>query len=193
MQTDGPLEQAFADHYERGQKARLSGDFAGALTEYGAALKVKDAAKAHIKRGDVFVILAREDEAIVEYQAAAKAGDTVEIELKIGKAYQLKKEFPNAIDAYEKAFKLDPKDPFVQDALVSAWEVVVRGSFRDPMSHIGLGKAYERRGDFGQAELEYTQARDLHPGAPGVLANKMLKELAAARAQAKAKAAASQK
>ncbi len=197
LQFDKAAQQLFDDHFARGEQLRLNAHFVDALPEYGAVLKVKDDAKTHIRRGDIFVVLDNEDEAIAEYQAAAKLGDSVDIEWRLGKAYQLKKDSTNAIATFERALKLDPNDQDVQDSLVKAWSDVLVDNPMESLNHLGLGQALQRRGDFGQAASEYIQARDLTPGPTGKVAAQMLKDVTAViaqlRAQAKAKAKAQAK
>ncbi len=53
-----------------------------------------------------------------------------------------------------------------------------------PENHIGLGQAFQYRGDFGQAEQEYQQAIRFSQGKQNPLASKLLAGLAAAKVQA---------
>ncbi len=180
----GLASQSFVDHVSLGDRARLRGDFVDAITEYGAALKIEDDAKTRIKRANIYLVLNDADTAIAEYLAAARGGDSVEIQSRLGAAYRLKKDIPNAIAAYEKAIKLEPKDQDVQNALVQTWSDALKNNPMDPQNHLGLGQAFQRRGDFDQARDEYIRARDVSPGKTWPLAIQMLNGLATAKGQA---------
>lgn len=180
----GKDPKSFADRVALGDQARLSADFVGAIIEYSAALKLKDDPKIHVKLGDVYRVRDETDKAIAEYQAAARAGDSADIEVKLGQAYQAKKDIPDAIAAYGKAIGFKSDDADVQDALVAGWEEALKENPLAPENHIGLGQAFQYRGDFGQAEQEYQQAIRFSPGKTNPLASKLLAGLAAAKVQA---------
>lgn len=180
----GKNPQSFADRVALGDQARLGADFVGAIIEYQAALRIKDDAKIHIKLGDVYRVRDETDKAIAEYQAAARVGDSADIEVKLGQAYQAKKDIPNAIAAYGKAIGFKSDDADVQDALVAGWEEALKENPLAPENHIGLGQAFQYRGDFGQAEQEYQQAIRFSPGKTNALASKLLASLAGAKVQA---------
>ncbi|MBS2002919.1 MAG: tetratricopeptide repeat protein, partial [Cyanobacteria bacterium SZAS LIN-5] len=180
----GKDPKSFADRVALGDQARLAADFVGAIIEYSAALKLKDDPKIHVKLGDVYRVRDETDKAIAEYQAAARAGDSADIEVKLGQAYQAKKDIPNAIAAYTKAITFKSDDADVQDALVAGWEEALKENPLAPENHIGLGQAFQYRGDFGQAEQEYQQAIRFSPGKTNPLASKLLAGLAGAKVQA---------
>ncbi|HEY9678501.1 MAG TPA: tetratricopeptide repeat protein [Drouetiella sp.] len=174
----------FNDRVKLGDQARLAADFVGAIIEYSAACKLKDDPKIHIKLGDVYRVRDEQDKAIQEYQAAARAGDSADVEVKLGQAYQAKKDIPNAIAAYGKAIGFKSDDQDVQDALVAGWEEALKENPLAPENHIGLGQAFQYRGDFGQAEQEYQQAIRFSPGKQNAIASKLLAGLAGAKTQA---------
>ncbi|CAN5554744.1 hypothetical protein BH10CYA1_BH10CYA1_25420 [soil metagenome] len=180
----GKNPQSFADRVALGDQARLAADFVGAIIEYSAALKIKDDAKIHIKLGDVYRVRDETDKAIAEYQAAARVGDSADIEVKLGQAYQAKKDIASAITAYGKAIGFKSDDADVQDALVAGWEEALKENPLAPENHIGLGQAFQYRGDFGQAEQEYQQAIRFSPGKTNALASRLLASLAGAKVQA---------
>ena len=150
--------KSFKDRVELADQARLAGDFQGAIIEYKEALRLKDDANIHMKLGDVFRVRDEVDKAIEEYKAATRTGDTAELQVKLGQAYQAKKDLPNAIAAYGRALQLKPDDTEVLDALVTGWEEALKENPTAPENHIGLGQAFQYRGDFAQAEAEYKQA-----------------------------------
>ncbi len=100
------------------------------------------------------------------------------------KRFSLKGDLKNTIAAYQKAADLAPDDVEIQNALVSAWEQALKANPLDPENHIGLGQAFQHRGDFGQAEEEYKQAIRFSPGKTNPLASKLMAGLAAAKVQA---------
>src|SRR5439155_19331152 len=79
-------------------------------------------------------------------------------EVKLGQAYQADKDVTNAIGAYGKALSLKPGDSDILDTLQSGWEEALRANPTAPENHIGLGQAYQYKGDLVQAKAEYKQA-----------------------------------
>ncbi len=180
----GKDPKSYADRVALGDQARLAADFVGAIIEYGAALKLKDDPKLHIKLGDVYRVRDETDKAIAEYQAAARIADSADVEVKLGQAFQAKKDIPSAIASYGKAIGFKSDDADVQDALVAGWEEALKENPLAPENHIGLGQAFQYRGDFGQAEEEYKQAIRFSPGKTNPLASKLMAGLAASKVQA---------
>lgn len=182
IQKMGKNPRSFADRVAIGDLCRKAADFVGAIVEYGEALKIKDDAPLHEKLGDVFRVRDENDKAIEQYQAAGRVADSASIEVKLGQAYQAKKDIASAIGAYSKAISMKSDDPDVQDALVAGWEEALKDSPTEPNNHIGLGQAFQYKGDFGQAESEYKLAISLSPGRRNAIAEKLLAALPAARA-----------
>lgn len=174
----------FADRVKLGDEARLSGDFIGAIIEYEAACQIKDDPKIHVKLGDVYRVRGEDDKAIKEYIAASKLGDSAEVELKLGQAYGASGDIASAIAAYGRAIGFKSDDPDVLDGLVSGWNAALAKEPLAPENHIGLGQAYQYRGDFGQAEAEYRMALKFSPGHRNPVAERLLAALPAAKQQA---------
>ncbi|MBA4078624.1 MAG: hypothetical protein C0508_26590, partial [Cyanobacteria bacterium PR.023] len=182
IQKMGKNPRSFADRVAVGDACRKAADFVGAIVEYQEALKLKDDGPLHEKLGDVFRVRDENDKAIEQYQAAGRVADSASIEVKLGQAYQAKKDIASAIGAYSKAISMKSDDPDVQDALVAGWEEALKDSPTEPNNHIGLGQAFQYKGDFGQAESEYKLAISLSPGRRNAIAEKLLAALPAARA-----------
>lgn len=180
----GKNPQSFKDRVELADQERLSGDFIGALIEYGEAVKIEEDPKLRIKMGDIYRVRDENDKAINQYQTAARVADSAEIEVKLGQAFQAKKDVPNAIAAYAKALQLKADDPDVLDALVAGWEEALKENPLAPENHIGLGQAFQYRGDFGQAAEEFKQAIRLSPGRQNQTAERLLANLPRAQRQA---------
>jgi tetratricopeptide (TPR) repeat protein len=157
----GKNPRSFADRVALANDARHSGDFIGAIIEFLEALKIKDDPKIHMNLGEVYRVLDQNDKAIEQFKIAASAGDSAEIEVKLGQAYQAKGDLNNAIQCYGKAITYKSDDPEVQEALITGWSKALEENPLAPENHIGLGQAYQYRGDFGQARGEYRQALSL--------------------------------
>jgi len=181
IQKMGKNPKSFPDRVAIGDACRKAADFVGAIVEYGEALKLKDDGPVHEKLADVYRVRDENDKAIEQYQAAGRSGDSAAIEVKLGQAYQAKKDITNAIAAYTKAISMKSDDPDVQEALVSGWEEALKDSPTEPNNHIGLGQAFQYKGDFGQAESEYKLAISLSPGRRNAIAEKLLQGLAAVK------------
>jgi tetratricopeptide (TPR) repeat protein len=162
VQMLGKNPGSFKDRVDIGRAARLAGDFDGAIVEYASALRIKDDPKLHADLGDVYRVRDRLDDAIREFQSALKSGvepaTAADINVKLGQAFQAKKDLKSAIIAYGEAIKAKPDDRDVLDALQAGWEQVLRENPQAPENHIGLGQAFQYRGDFQQAEAEYKMA-----------------------------------
>ncbi len=182
VQKLGKNPRDFATRVQMGDACRKAADFVGAIVEYSEALKLKDDGPLHEKLGDVYRVRDENDKAIEQYQAAARTADSASVEVKLGQAYQAKKDITSAIAAYGKAISMRSDDPDVQDALVAGWEEALKDSPTEPNNHIGLGQAFQYKGDFGQAESEYKLAISLSPGRRNAIAEKLLAALPAVKA-----------
>lgn len=171
----------FATRVAMGDACRKAADFIGAIVEYGEALKIKDDAAIHERLGDVFRVRDETTKAIEQYKAAAAAADSASVEVKLGQAFQANTDIASAIGAYGRAITMKSDDPDVQDALVAGWEAALKDNPTAPENHIGLGQAFQYKGDFGQAESEYKLAISLSPGRRNPVAEKLLAALPAAR------------
>jgi TonB family protein len=100
-----------------------------------------------------------------------------------------KGDLKNAVIAAAKAADLNPDDTEAQDKLVKAWEEALKNNPLDPANHIGLGNAFQLRGDFSQAEQEYQQAIRFSPGKNNPVASRLLQVLPDAMRFEKAKRA----
>ncbi len=145
---------------------------------------LKDEPKIHVKLGDVYRVRGEDDQAIKEYTAAARAGDSAEIELKLGQAYGANHDITNAISAYGRAIGFKSDDPDVLDGLIAGWNEALKENPLAPDNHIGLGQAYQYRGDFGQAEAEYKAAIRLSVNKRNPVAERLLGDLPKAKASA---------
>lgn len=159
----GKNPRSFKDRQDLAKQARLSGDFDGAIAEYISALRVQNDGKTHLDLGNVYRVKDRVDEAINEYKAALAAGGLqrpalAEVNKNLGESYQQKKDIKSAIAAYADAIKADPTNRDVIDALIAGWEEAINENPKSADNHIGLGQAYQLKGDFGQAKAEYDQA-----------------------------------
>lgn len=173
----------FATRVALGDACRKAADFIGAIVEYLESLKIKDDGPIHERLGDVYRVRDETAKAIDQYQAAARVADSASIEVKLGQAFQANNDIANAIGAYGRAITMKSDDPDVQDALVAGWEAALKDNPTAPENHIGLGQAFQYKGDFGQAESEYKLAISLSPGRRNPVAEKLLAAIPAARAK----------
>lgn len=163
VQAVGKKPNSFKDRIELAKQSRLSGDFDGAIAEYICALRLQNDGKTHLDLGNVYRVRDKVDEAINEYKAALSAGgldraSMAEVNKNLGESYQQKKDVKSAIAAYAQAIKADPTNRDIIDALIAGWEEAINENPKSADNHIGLGQAYQLKGDFGQAKAEYEQA-----------------------------------
>ncbi len=180
----GKNPKSFDDRKALGKEAQVSGDFIGALIEYGEACKIKDEPALHVEMGNIYRVRDDNDNAITQYQAAARLKDGADVEVKLGQAYLAKKDVPNAIASFGRALQLKPDDQDVLDALFVGWNEALKINPLAPENHIGLGQALQYRGDFGQAEKEYRLAIQLSPGHQNATASRLIAGLAQAQKDA---------
>jgi tetratricopeptide (TPR) repeat protein len=181
IQKMGRNPKDFATRVALGDVCRKTPDFVGAIVEYREALKLRDDAVVHQKLGDVYRVRDENDSAINEYNAAAQTQNSAGLQVSLGQAYLAKKDIASAIGAFGKAIGMKSDDPEVQDGLVSGWEQAVKDNPTAPENHIGLGQAYQYKGDFGQAEAEFKMAITLSPGRRNPQAEKLMQGIGAAR------------
>jgi len=172
------------DRLELGDEAIKSGDLQGAIIEYRAANQHRPDPKVYIKIGDVFHSRGEDDKALMEYQEAARTGDTAETEVKLGRIHESKEDISSAIAAYGKAIAFNLNNPDAISGLISAWTKAVLKMPTAAENHIGLGQAYQYRGDFGQAEAEYRTALKFAPQHCNPVAERLLAALPAAKQRA---------
>ena len=68
------------------------------------------------------------------------------------------------IDFYEQAIKLNPENEEAQSALINGWLAALRIAPHLANNHVGLGTAYQLKGDFDQAERSFRRALQIEPG-----------------------------
>jgi Flp pilus assembly protein TadD len=99
-----------------------------------------------------------ENDSSANPKAALSSDESVEHQLELGEAYEQKNDLEKAIQCYVKAIGLEPKNGQVQEALITVWSKALEENPLSPENHIGLGEAYQYRGDSGEARGEYRQA-----------------------------------
>lgn len=184
IQKMGKNPRDFATRVAMGKACQAAADFPGAIVEFREAVKLKDDATIHERLGDILRVRGEDDNAVAEYQAASRIADSASIEVKLGQAFLSKKDLPSAIAAFGRAISMKSDDPDVQDALVVGWEAALKDNPTAPDNHIGYGQALQYKGDFDLAAAEYKLAMSLSPGKRNAVAEKLLANLSAAKAQA---------
>jgi tetratricopeptide (TPR) repeat protein len=179
---------SFQDRVDLGDEARKQArtpqDWAGPIVEYQAALMIKDDPGVREKLGDVYSFLFKYDKAINEYQNGIRIKDSAILEVKLARAYMAKNDVATAIGALGRALKLNSTDPDVLDALVAAWGEAVKANPLSPDNHVGLGQAFQYKGDFEQAKEEYLAAIRLSKGTQNPTAQALLAKLDDAKKKA---------
>ena len=179
---------SFQDRVDLGDDARKQvrspQDWAGPIVEYQAALLIKDDPGVREKLGDIYSFIQKYDKAITEYQNGIRIKDSAILEVKLARAYMAKNDVATAIGALGRALKLNSTDPDVLDALVAAWGEAVKANPLSPDNHVGLGQAFQYKGDFDQAKEEYLAAIRLSKGTQNPTAQALLAKLDDAKKKA---------
>ena len=167
----GKNPRSFQDRVDLGDQAQLSGDLVGAIVEFEAALAIKNDPKIHTKLADVYRVRGEDDKAAREDAEAANPSAGA-------------KSDTSGSNEKDRGDSAKSEDQAALNAAVSERNAAIAKDPLDPKNHIGLGLAYQNRGDFGQAEAEYRMALKFSPGHRNPVAERLIAALPAAKQQA---------
>lgn len=169
------MNYSVTDPVQRVEQAKMeakNSNFFAAVAELKEANRIEETVDAYLEMGSVYHVLYLKsgrtgnyaDEAI---EALEKAMSLNQLDIrpliKLGDVYIAKNEISKGIDLYEEAIKQDPASKEAQGALVSGWLAAIRIAPHIPSNHVGLGTAYQLRGDYVQAERAFRRALQLDP------------------------------
>lgn len=143
-----------------------------AVAELREANRYKETVEAYIEMGQIYNVLYLRhldkkyfaDAAIEAFEKAEKINPEDERSL-IGRGdvYIAQNAISKGIDFYEAAIQKAPESQVAQDALIGGWLAAIRVAPHMANNHVGLGTAYQIKGDYRQAERSFRRALQIDP------------------------------
>ncbi len=158
------------DHIKRIMQARqerLRENFYAAIAELQEANRIKPTAEAYLEIGSNYHLLnlkSVDDSHYFDYavdafnKAATLAPNDPRPFIRLGDLHIAVGKINLGIDNYEQAIKIAPSNGEAQDALINGWLAAIRVAPHLANNHVGLGTAYQLKGDFLQAERSFRRA-----------------------------------
>lgn len=169
------LEQSVDDQNKRilqAKQERLQENFYAAIAELREANRIQKTVEAYVEIGTNYHLLSLKSpqdqtyvaNAIEAFNAAMTINpDDARPYVKLGDVHVAIGKINQGIDYYEKAIQRNPGNKDAQSALVNGWLAAIRIAPHLANNHIGLGTAYQLRGDFVQAERSFRRALQIDP------------------------------
>ncbi|MBT6843853.1 MAG: tetratricopeptide repeat protein [Candidatus Melainabacteria bacterium] len=169
------LEQSVDDQNKRilqAKQERLQENFYAAIAELHEANRIQKTVEAYVEIGTNYHLLSLKSpqdqqfvaNAIEAFNAAIAINpDDARPYVKLGDVHVAIGKINQGIDYYEKAIQRNPSNKDAQSALVNGWLAAIRIAPHLANNHIGLGTAYQLRGDFVQAERSFRRALQIDP------------------------------
>lgn len=159
---------------QEARKERTAENFYAAIAELKEANRMKDTLEAYLEMGVNYHLLALKsgvlDSPYIAYAIDAfnKANALDQNDprplLRLGDVHVSIGKINRGIDYYQAAIRLDPENTEAQNSLVNGWLAALRIAPELANNHIGLGTAYQLKGDFIQAERSFRRALQIEPG-----------------------------
>lgn len=175
------------DHIKRilqAKQERIAENFFAAIAELREANRIKETTEAYLEIGTNYHLLALkspERQGYIEYAVNAFT-KAIQIDpddprplIRLGDVNVATGKISVGIDYYQQAIKKDPDNEEAQSALINGWLAAIRIAPHLANNHVGLGTAYQLKGDFLQAERSFRRA--LQIDASNQLANRGLESL----------------
>lgn len=181
------LAQSTDDYVKRivqAKQERLGENFFASIAELREANRLKETADAYLEIGTNYHLLSLKSLQDDVYVASAidafnramvLAPNDARPYIKLGDVHVAIGKINQGIDYYEQAIRKDPDNKDAQTALINGWLAAIRIAPYLANNHVGLGTAYQLRGDFMQAERSFRRALEIDPNS--LLAQKGLGSL----------------
>jgi tetratricopeptide (TPR) repeat protein len=167
--------QALAD---KGRAAYLAGDFATAVSDFSALLKLKPAdARAYYNRGNAYYRMRNLERALADFSEALKIAPDLHLALmNRGNIYSQFQRYEEAIADYSKAIAVKP-DQFLiyfnrgialgrlgdYEKALGDFKQALSLNPQDAISYASRGDILYQQGEFEQARNDYSMAVELDP------------------------------
>ncbi len=174
----------YAKRIVQAKQERLGENFFASIAELREANRLKETADAYLEIGTNYHLLSLKSPQDDVYVASAVDAFNKAITLapndarpyiKLGDVHVAIGKINQGIDYYEQAIRKDPDNKDAQTALINGWLAAIRIAPYLANNHVGLGTAYQLRGDFMQAERSFRRALEIDPNS--LLAQKGLSSL----------------
>jgi tetratricopeptide (TPR) repeat protein len=166
------------------KQERIAENFLAAISELNESNRLKETTEAYLEIGTNYHLLSLKspDQQIYIDKAVTAFNRAIQLEpedprplIRLGDVYVASGKISMGIDFYQQAIKKDPASEEAQSALINGWLAAIRVAPHLANNHVGLGTAYQLKGDFLQAERSFRRA--LQIDANNQLANKGLDSL----------------
>ena len=164
----------YTKRIQEARRERTEENFYAAISELREANKVKETVEAYLEIGANYHLLAlksgMQDSPYIVYAVDAfnKANslDTMDPRplLRLGDVNISTGKINKGIDYYQEAIRKDPENAEAQNALINGWLAAIRIAPNLANNHVGLGTAYQLKGDFLQAERCFRRALQIETG-----------------------------
>jgi tetratricopeptide (TPR) repeat protein len=154
------------------KKERIAENFFAAIAELREVNRIKESSDAYIEIGTNYHLLALKsnhqnnyiDDAIAAFEKAHQinANDPNAL-VKLGDVHVATGKVNKGIDYYERAIKIAPDNEAAQSALINGWLAAIRIAPHLANNYVGLGTAYQLKGDFVQSERSFHRALQIEP------------------------------
>ena len=155
-----------------GKQEKLKENFKAAIAEFREINKIKKNVDAYLEIGTCYHLLSLKtpgnnsytDMALMELKKAHELDkNDPRPFIKLGDVNVANGKINKGIDYYEEAIKLEPDNVDAQSSLINGWLAALRIAPHLANNHIGLGTAYQLKGDFTQAQRAFTRALQIDP------------------------------
>jgi len=166
------------------KQERIAENFLAAIAELNESNRIKETTEAYLEIGTNYHLLSLKspDQQIYIEKAITAFNRAIQLEpedarplIRLGDVHVASGKISVGIDYYQQAIKKDPANEEAQSALINGWLAAIRVAPHLANNHVGLGTAYQLKGDFLQAERSFRRA--LQIDANNQLANKGLDSL----------------
>jgi tetratricopeptide (TPR) repeat protein len=170
-ESDIPVDD-YVKRIVEAKQERMNENFIAAIAELKEANKIKPTVEAYTEIGTCYHLMSiktRESNtfnqnAIDAFNKAFNLDPTSPKPLiRLGDVHVASGKINAGIDYYEQAIKLDPSSEEAQSALINGWLAALRIAPHLANNHVGLGTAYQLKGDFEQAERAFRRAQQIEP------------------------------
>ena len=166
------------------KQERIAENFLAAIAELNESNRIKETTEAYLEIGTNYHLLSLKspDQQIYIDKAITAFNRAIQLEpedarplIRLGDVHVASGKISTGIDYYQQAIKKDPANEEAQSALINGWLAAIRVAPHLANNHVGLGTAYQLKGDFLQAERSFRRA--LQIDANNQLANKGIDSL----------------
>lgn len=169
------MGQSSSDYQKRivqAQQERLGENFLASIAELREANRIKESVDGYMEIGINYHLMSLRspNDQVFMQNAVDSLNKAITLNpddprpyVKLGDVYIAVGQTSKGIDYYQQAIKRAPSNQEAQNALINGWLAAIRIAPHLANNHIGLGTAYQLRGDFVQAQRSFIRALEIDP------------------------------